>query len=138
MFGVPLYATLLCLSAFAVMDARNHHHTGHAHGDAGKQNVSVLQYRPKVCTEVRHPGDKWHFCPKPRTEDGSDWPCIRASDLCNGLKDCPEGLDEDPQACFFHQLAVSQVQDIHHAAYNDLKTLKKQQAKPARNEFDEE
>ncbi|CAJ0924898.1 unnamed protein product, partial [Mesorhabditis belari] len=33
-----------------------------------------------------------------------DWPCIRAVELCNGNRDCPNGEDEEPNMCMFHSL----------------------------------
>ncbi|CAJ0925157.1 unnamed protein product, partial [Mesorhabditis belari] len=36
--------------------------------------------------------------------DPIDWPCIRAVELCNGNRDCPNGEDEEPNMCMFHSL----------------------------------
>lgn len=45
-----------------------------------------------------------YFCPTPRYGDNVDWPCIRYSDLCNNAIDCPQGEDEHPSLCLFHNL----------------------------------
>ncbi|CAJ0948402.1 unnamed protein product, partial [Mesorhabditis belari] len=50
------------------------------------------------------PQKKWAPCPSLRPHLPIDWPCIRAVELCNGNRDCPNGEDEEPNMCMFHSL----------------------------------
>ncbi|CAJ0925069.1 unnamed protein product, partial [Mesorhabditis belari] len=58
----------------------------------------------RVCQAERFSTEKWAPCPSLRPHDPIDWPCIRAVELCNGNRDCPNGEDEEPNMCMFHSL----------------------------------
>ncbi|CAJ0951831.1 unnamed protein product, partial [Mesorhabditis belari] len=102
--------TVILLSAiFAFAFSRHHHHHKHHHSnrintDGSLQSSIPISYLPKVCPQASKSAEKWEFCPKPQSGNVVDWPCVRFSDLCNGLEDCPGGSDEDPEICFFHNL----------------------------------
>ncbi|VDO52869.1 unnamed protein product [Haemonchus placei] len=61
---------------------------------------SLTEWRTTECTMLN--GEQTEPCPSPGAN--GDWPCIRYSDLCNGLRDCPNGEDESPVHCHFHHL----------------------------------
>ncbi|WKY12873.1 hypothetical protein Q1695_004020 [Nippostrongylus brasiliensis] len=68
----------------------------------------IFEWRTTECT-VLH-GEQTEPCPTPGPK--GDWPCIRYSDLCNGLRDCPNGEDESPMQCHFHELHRAELDSI--------------------------
>ncbi|XGW06836.1 hypothetical protein V3C99_016842 [Haemonchus contortus] len=69
---------------------------------------SLTEWRTTECTMLN--GEQTEPCPSPGAN--GDWPCIRYSDLCNGLRDCPNGEDESPVHCHFHHLHRAELDSI--------------------------
>ena len=46
-------------------------------------------------------GTSRYFCPS-KDENDNDV-CIEVDQLCDGVANCPNDEDEDPQSCFFHR-----------------------------------
>lgn len=69
-------------------------------------DMPVLSLRPsKSCPSSQwafEKEEKAYFCPSHAAGQPQDWPCIRATDLCNGVPDCPNSEDENPTLCLFH------------------------------------
>ncbi|KAE9552389.1 hypothetical protein FO519_004402 [Halicephalobus sp. NKZ332] len=41
--------------------------------------------------------------------------CITKEQLCDHVRDCPDGEDEDPQTCMFYQPIDDQLKTLSHA-----------------------
>uniref|UniRef100_A0A914EGJ5 Uncharacterized protein n=1 Tax=Acrobeloides nanus TaxID=290746 RepID=A0A914EGJ5_9BILA len=76
-----------------------------------KPTVNRVKYRiksaddtmPSSCTQTGNPGPRI-VCPTPKNGTRY-WTCILPSELCNGVKDCENGEDEDPKFCMFYKVA---------------------------------
>ncbi|KAK5983651.1 hypothetical protein GCK32_011518 [Trichostrongylus colubriformis] len=69
---------------------------------------SLTEWRTTECTVLN--GEQTEPCPSPALNGA--WPCIRYSDLCNGMRDCPNGEDESPIHCHFHSLHRAEMNAI--------------------------
>ncbi|CAD6187580.1 unnamed protein product [Caenorhabditis auriculariae] len=72
----------------------------------------MMAYRPMYCNDNNQYMPRMYFCPSPKQEDLTHWPCIKYSDLCDGKADCPNGEDEYPAMCMFHSLRRGEITEL--------------------------
>uniref|UniRef100_A0A914UUY4 Uncharacterized protein n=1 Tax=Plectus sambesii TaxID=2011161 RepID=A0A914UUY4_9BILA len=72
----------------------------------------IVRMRPRTCPNQDKTDQPMIHCPTPDLTQLTDWKCIRFTDLCNGVPDCPQKEDEHPTFCMFHELQNTEVNKL--------------------------
>ncbi|PAV67443.1 hypothetical protein WR25_19485 [Diploscapter pachys] len=81
------------------------------------QNIANDLYAANNTKNPRKGYASYIQCPKSSIMPDAPPKCIKSTDLCNGVADCPGATDETPDSCLWHKLEQEQVQSLRSETY---------------------